>query len=140
MKAGPVSLPPHMVRMVRQNGMDKDCGVAAVGMLLGLREPQALAACVAVAPKLLDEGMYWSEIRQVATSAGVNVTLKRKGRYDIDHDTGVLGIHLKKRLGHFVFLWSGRIIEGNTELWLDPEDYFNHYACTPGSLLVRVGD
>jgi hypothetical protein len=39
---------------------------------------------------------------------------------------------------HLLFLWAGRPIDGNSELWLDADDYLSHYHYKAGSLLVRT--
>lgn len=137
--SAPVSLPPSMVRLIRQSGHDKDCGAAAIGMLLGLRDQQALALCASVAPRLLEEGMTWGELQTVAERAGVRTKLLRPGQYVEDEATGVWGVAPKRKRGveHFLFLWAGRPIEGNSELWLDADDYLSHYRYKAGCLLVR---
>jgi hypothetical protein len=65
------------------------------------------------------------------------VRLIRRGRYDIEEATGLLNVRNAKE-DHAVFLWAGRIMEGNSEGWLEPEDYLRHYKYRAHSLLVRV--
>jgi hypothetical protein len=72
----------------------------------------------------------WNEL-------GVDVKLVQRGRYDIEEATGLLNVQGRHE-DHAVLLWAGRIVEGNGEMWLEPESYLRHYKYKAHSLLVRV--
>ena len=130
-------LPPNYLKFTRQNGMNGDCAIAALAMLCGMNYEETLAACVLVQPAVLDSGMTWPDFRKAADAMGCDVKLLRRGRYDLDEATGILNVQ-RKGEDHAVFLWEGRIIEGNGEMWLYPDQYLAHYKYRPYSLLVRV--
>ncbi len=131
----PVSLPPDMIRFVPQNGLDGDCGVATIATLLGLTRDEAIARCAAEHPDVLEDGITYQHLVRVAARMGERV--KWAQSYDIDEDTGILWVENRKD-AHVVFLWAGRIIDGNGEHWLDPSDFLTHYGWTPGPLLVKA--
>jgi hypothetical protein len=131
------ALPPFYLKAMRQNGHNADCAVATIATLCGINYEESLAACVTVAPDVLLFGMTWPEIRKACEALGVETTIKRAGRYDISEDTGILHVR-KPKVSHVVFLWAGRIIDGNMEMWLEPDDYLRHYKWTAQSLLVRA--
>lgn len=130
---------PFYFKAVRQNGLNRDCTVATIATFAGLNYEEALAACVQVQPEVLSTGMTWPEVREVCDRVGIDTVLKRRGFYDIEEDTGILNVQNKRRKDdHVCFLWAGRIIEGNFEGWLDPEEYLRHYKYTAYALLVRA--
>ena len=131
-------LPPSYIKAVRQNGFNRDCTIATIATLAGVNYEEALAACVQVQPEVLAVGLTWSQIRRACDVLGLQCELKRRGYYDIEEASGILNVKNRKE-DHVVFLWAGRIIEGNFECWLEPEDYLRHYNYKPYSLLVRVG-
>jgi hypothetical protein len=130
-------LPPYYIKAVRQNGLNRDCTIATIATLAGVNYEEALAAAVLVQPAVLEVGMTWPEIRQTCEALGLDTTIKRRGAYDLDEDTGILNVKNRKE-DHVVFLWAGRIVEGNFEQWLDPEEYLKHYRYRAASLLVRT--
>lgn len=131
-------LPPSYIKAVRQNGFNRDCTVATIATYACVNYEEALAAAVIVQPEVLESGMTWVEIRRACDVLGLQCALQRRGYYDIEEDTGILNVK-KRNDDHVVFLWAGRILEGNSEQWLDPEEYLRHYGYKPFSLLVRVG-
>jgi hypothetical protein len=139
----PVSLPPAMIRLVRQSGVEQDCVVASLSTLLGLTYNETLIHCAKANPDCLNIGMTWKEARKAAKRAGAKMRVLRRGGYDVTEATGLLCVQ-RKRNGHTeqhaVLLWAGRICDGNGELWLDPEDYFEQYGYRHTSLLVRIED
>lgn len=139
----PVSLPPHMVRLVRQNGSEPDCVVASLASLIGLTYNQALIHCAEANPDVLTLGMNWKDTRTAARRAGVQTKVLKSGRFDVNEATGVLCVVRRKngkKEEHAVLLWAGRVCDGNGELWLDVEDYCAAYGYKATSLLVRVED
>jgi hypothetical protein len=130
-------LPPAYIKLQRQNGQNPDCAVASMGMLFGVNYEEALAACLGANPDVLEEGMTWAQMREAADLLGGSVKLLPRGRYDIEEATGLLNVKNGVE-DHAVLLWAGRIVEGNGELWLEPDDYLAHYKYQPYSLLVRI--
>jgi hypothetical protein len=118
-------LPPAYIKLQRQNGQNPDCAVASMGMLFGVNY------------EVLEEGMTWAQMREAADLLGGSVKLLPRGRYDIEEATGLLNVKNGVE-DHAVLLWAGRIVEGNGELWLEPDDYLAHYKYQPYSLLVRT--
>lgn len=139
----PVSLPPLMMRLVRQSGIESDCVVASLATLLGLTYTQCLVHCAKVNPHVLTHGMNWPDTRKAARLAGIATKIVKSGRFDVSEATGLLAVtrtkHEKKE-EHVVLLWAGRVCDGNGELWLDASDYCAAYGYKATSLLVRVED
>ena len=133
----PVPLTPDVVRFVPQNGRDADCGIAAAAMLFGLSRDEAVACCAAVRPQVLSHGLTMGNLLEIAKILGSRAAWVQKGHYDLHEDTGVLYVE-DATTGHVALLWEGRIIDGNGECWLDPDDYLAHYRYTVGALLVRA--
>lgn len=139
----PVSLPPAMVRLVRQSGVEPDCVVASLASLIGLTYNEALIHCSQANPDVLAYGMSWKDAKKAAKKAGARTGVLRYGRFDLSEATGILCVRRIKngrKEEHAVFLWAGRICDGNGELWLDPDDYFEQYGYKPTSLLVRIDE
>jgi hypothetical protein len=139
----PVSLPPFMMRLVRQSGIETDCVVASLATLLGLTYTQCLVHCAKVNPNVLTHGMNWTDTAKAARLAGVKMKALRWGRFDPDEATGLLSVMRTKhdtREEHAVLLWAGRICDGNGELWLSISDYLHAYGYKATSLLVRAED
>lgn len=131
---------PHIVKFVRQSGDYADCGVSTLAMLAGVPYEAALAAVLTYEPAVLENGVCWTELRKAARFLGVSTQLLRS--YDIEEATGILGLKAEKKRGedHFTFLWEGRIIDGNGEMWKEPADYFRQYKFRPTWLLVAVNE
>lgn len=128
-----------MVKFVRQSGNHGDCGVVTLAMLAGVSYEDALAAVVIEQPAALQTGLSWAELRRAATTLGLKTRLRRK--YDLDRDSGILNVAPWRKRDvhkdeHFVFLWRGRIVEGNGELWPIPEAYLKQYHYKARMLLV----
>jgi hypothetical protein len=130
-------LPPSFFRLIRQNSFNADCTVAALAMMFSVSYEESLAACLLVAPEVLDKGMVWNRVKQAAEALGGELKLLPPGKYDVEDATGLLIVENRKE-AHAVYLWAGRIMEGNGEGWLEPEDYFKHYKWKPRALYVRV--
>jgi ABC-type bacteriocin/lantibiotic exporter with double-glycine peptidase domain len=129
---------PTMVRFVRQSGHHGDCGITTLAMLAGVMYEDALAAVIGLEPTVLQTGLRWTEMRRAARKLGLKTRLLRS--YDLEEATGVLALKDTTKRGedHYVFLWEGRIIDGNGELWREPSDFFKHYSLRPMWLLVAV--
>jgi hypothetical protein len=133
----PDALPPDMVVFVPQNGDDHDCAVSVVAMLFGLKRDEALLLCGLAAPRVLERGMFDADIDRAIRAIGVKGRWLRPADVDFHDATGLLIMEHQKG-GHAALLWAGRIIDGNGELWLDPDDYLAHYKYKPSALLVRA--
>lgn len=131
---------PHIVKFIRQSGDHGDCGVNTLAMLTGVLYEDALAAVLAYEPAVLQIGVRWTELRKAAKRLGVKTQLLRS--YDLEESTGILGLKAEKTKGedHYTFLWEGRIIDGNGEMWKEPADYFRQYKFRPTWLLVAVNE
>lgn len=130
---------PARVQFIRQTGDHGDCGVSTLAMLAGLPYADSLAACVSIQPAALHTGLTWAQMRAAAKILGLKVRVT--SRYNIDSDTGILNVAKLCRNGrktgeHLVFLWEGRIVEGNGELWLEPAAYLKHCDYTAYKLMV----
>jgi hypothetical protein len=123
--AGAFNTAPELVRLVRQDG--------SLAMFCGVGYGEALAAF----PKphrVLKAGAYLTEIQSAAKVLGVKTKIRK--RFDVEEDTGIL--HMSGKDEHLVFLWAGRIIEGNGECWLQSLSYLATYEYIPKSLVVAV--
>lgn len=135
---------PTLVRFVRQSGHHGDCAIATLAMLAGVMYEDALLAAAKVNPNVLHEGMTWPQIRAAAKRLGLKT--RTIHAYD-DDQTGILWVHpvaLGANRGdlteHVVFLWEGRVIEGNGELWMELDTYLRHYGYEAKALLVAKED
>lgn len=137
------SLPPDIVRFSLRSGDDNDCALAAIEMATGISYNVLLAEAIQVCPGAVKDGMIWRDMRAVITALGMKTTLKRK--YDIDEDTGILGLEErrkgrhKSRREHVVYLWEGRVIEPwptQRGAWLDPSAFLANEGWKATTLLV----
>lgn len=134
----PVSLPPFMIQLKRQSGTDTDCVVAALATLLGLTYQQALIHCATISPDVLSEGMTCWEAKRAARLAGIKT--KALVKFDVSDETGVLFVGKRGRVEHAVFLWAGRVCDGDGALWLEPDDYLRNNGYKPKALLIRTDE
>jgi hypothetical protein len=126
--------PPEMIRWVRRNPDNGDCGIVALQLACGLTYEAVLAAALKVAPKALEKGLSMTNLQRTAKALGFSGRWRR--RYDIEADTGLLYVETK-HLGHVVYLWAGRVIEPKEEaMWQRPADYLAFEKAKAGSLLV----
>ncbi len=133
---------PSLVRFVRQSGHHGDCAISALAMLAGVLYEDALIAASKVNPNVLQVGMTWPQIRASARRLGIKTRTRHPA--DLSEQTGILHVE-RVALGldptdphHVVFLWEGRIVDGNGELWLEGVDYLRHYGYEAKGLLVAV--
>src|SRR5262249_28520776 len=103
----------------------------------GVTYEVALAGCMALDRTVVLQGLSTNHIQKVAEGFGAKV--KRRRKFDLDTDTGVLITDDGPRKeGHAVYLWEGRILERRytrQQLWLNPAEYFEHYKSVPVLLL-----
>ena len=123
-----------VIKVVPQRN-DTDCGVAALSMLSGLPYEEVLIAAARSAE--CENGMYLTQICEVASELGIELATKRAGRYDLENDTGILHVSDRKcRVYHVVVLRRGLIIETDGSIW-DADVYLASKRFKAGSLLVR---
>lgn len=122
---------PYLVRIVKQDGVLPDCAVVTIAMLCGVTYGESLAA-FAKPHRVVKTGAYTTELQGAARRLKVKTVLKRT--FDLDEDTGIL--HVSGKDEHLVFLWAGRIIDGNGECWLHADSYFKTHGYSAKSLLA----
>jgi hypothetical protein len=103
-----------------------------------------LIACAKVKPTVLAMGLSWPDLRRALRGLGVKTRL-RSVPSDLSDETGILyvarvALGVAPRGEHLVFLWGGRILDGNGECWDDPENYLRHYGYEAKGLLVATED
>ncbi len=137
-------IPPHMIRHVRQSGVHGDCVVACLGTLLGLTYEEVLITASKVRPNVLKHGLHWIDCIRIGKKLGMPLKVIKPTAEELEEHTGILGLvrpnanweakALKEE--HVVYLWAGRVIDGNDEHWLDVEDYLTHYKYEVTGLVV----
>ena len=121
-----------ILRVVQQRH-PADCCVAALSMLLGVSYEDALLAVGEVNPAVLTRGLYLRELEQGAKRLGV--TLKRKRRYDLDADEGILNV-VGKSMDHVVVLKHGLFFDTDASVW-EPDVFLLNKKVKARTLLVR---
>ena len=122
-----------LISMIPQRHVG-DCGVAALGMLLGVSYEDALLALGGEVPTILRRGVWLVELQRAAARLGHPLKLKR--RYDVELSEGILQIIFKPDDQHVVVLREGLIFDSDFCVWR-PEDYQQAKKARFGSLLVR---
>lgn len=123
-----------VIRVVPQRG-DFDCAIATLAMLSGYAYEDVLIAAARSAP--CENGMYLTQIQTVASELGIELIARKPGRYDVEHDTGILHVSDKRaKVYHVVILRQGLIIETDGSIW-DADVYFASKRFKAGTLLVR---
>lgn len=100
-------------------------------MFVGVRYEDVL---VAVGKPVIDIGMTVKQIRDTAERLKHPLKLRRK--FDLDNDTGILGIRFPNKKEHVVILHDGKVYDTDLTVW-DVEDYLTAEKAKPVSLLVR---
>jgi hypothetical protein len=122
-----------VLRLVPQRN-ESDCAIATLSSLTGISYEEVLIAAARVAP--CETGMYMTQIQHVASELGVELLLKRKGRYDPETATGILSVsNAKASIWHVAILRQGSIIETDNSIW-DWDVYLASKRLRAGSLLV----
>ena len=121
-----MSAPPDVVRWTPRSNDHGDCGVVAIAMATGLTYEETLSACLTVTPEVLHAGLESRHIRAILALLGYRT--RRRTKFDLDDDTGLLWVEDTKKEPHLVYLWAGRVINPSTKesvsaLWKDPDDY-----------------
>ena len=119
------------IHMVAQRH-DWDCGVAALAMFLGVEYEAALLAYGDL--KVMNRGVWFTEITRAAAHFGV--TLRKRRKYDFDRSDGILHIRFKRsREQHVLLLREGWFWDTNHYAVWAPEDYLTENQATAGILL-----
>ena len=126
-----IAAPPDVIRWAPRSQGHGDCAIAAVSLACGVTYEVALAAALAFEPEVLTEGLSLKNIEKTVQQLGL--TTKRRRKFELDEDTGILTIP-----GHAVYLWEGRILEPASSLcnlWLNAQAYLSHYKAKAGVLI-----
>lgn len=120
-----------------------DCTIAAFAMCLGLTYSQALVTIASVAPRVLEEGADWRELKVAARKHGV-VLVQKKGfdLDDLDEGGGILGVKFPERVEHgvehAVYFKRGLIFDGRTKCVWDADVYIHVHKLRVLTMLVRT--
>lgn len=135
---------PPFVRFLFQRYPHGDCGVRTAAMFANVTYEEALIAAAKVKPTVLKAGLTWPQMRATLRRLGLKTRL-RVVPPDLSEVTGILYV-VRVALGvadkgeHLVFLWDGRVLEGNGECWGDVELYLRHYGYEAKGLLIAKED
>jgi len=128
---------PDAVQLVSKHGR-KDCVLAALASYLTAPYEAVVAAAGHVCPNFVRVGVENKDAVRIARR------LKQRVRwtpsYDIDEDTGVLGINYHVGNNeHAVLLLEGRIVEleDNPITSWEPSAYLQAHGARAGYLLIR---
>lgn len=91
-----------------------DCGLAALATYLNLRYEDLYVVAAKMRPKR--KGLNLKQLQAISNSLGHPLKRFHKGAYDIEEDSGVLGIlwndpNKNPSLGHYVTLRNGSILD-----------------------------
>lgn len=104
---------------------DADCAVVSLAHALSLPYEAVLIVASRIAPKVLTRGLYSVEIVLIAENFGREL-VKKKGKVDLDTDTGVLIIQFTNKSEHAAYLTNGLVFETNGDVW-EAEQYLKRY-------------
>lgn len=135
MSKQPVDVPIGTVMHVQAQRTGYDCTVAALSTLLGVQYEIVLSALAQVAPRVVLDGAFISQVVRAAKLLGV--TMRRKRPVDWDEDTGLLRVYVRDQGAyHAVVLRQGDVIDDG-RIW--PADMWRATRrATQPSLLVVV--
>lgn len=131
-----------VIKLTGSTGQDtiSDCGICTVATLCDKRYEDVVAEAVQIVGENWKNGLYISQIIELARRFGV--TLKRKRKYDIEEATGILNCEiLHKGTGgrprwenHVVVLMDGRVYDSDLRVWAI-DAFRDHYHATFRTLL-----
>lgn len=131
------ALPPSVIQLVPKHGF-KDCMISALAAYLQHPYEEVLIAAAAVRASCWKNGLAPHEAITIAKRLGHSVRWTRE--FDIDEDTGVLGIgYNDSRREHVVLLVEGRIYELEDQpvtVW-SPDVYLTYFNAKTALLLVK---
>ena len=127
----------HPVVLVRPQHTEGDCAIAALAMLLHVSYEDVLALAAQTLKRPHERGLFLNEIERLTVALGHRLKRVRRG-YDIDSDTGILGVR-SKAYSHVVVIREGVLIDPvDGEVWFDPSAYIDAIEGTHGPLLRYV--
>jgi hypothetical protein len=128
---------PPVVQLVPKYGL-RDCVVSALAAYLNRPYEEVVAAAAHVYPNFWKIGLENPHTVRIARR--LKCPVKWVMDYDIDEDSGVLGISYNVGTNeHAVLLLEGRIVELEDKqltTW-EPAAYLTAHNARPGRLLVR---
>ncbi len=109
-----------------------DCSCACLAMLLGVSYEEALLALAV--PHVLKRGVMMRQVITASKRLGQPLRFQRK--FDLDTDTGILGVRSPKWPNdHLVVLWEGQIVDTDATMW-NPDCFLKIYKAQAISLLT----
>ncbi len=109
-----------------------DCSVACLAMLLGVSYEEALLALHV--PKVVTHGVMVRHVTAAARRLGQPLKFRR--RFDLESDTGILGVRSEKwPLEHLVVLKDGLIVDTDATIW-EADVFLSAYSAKAISLLT----
>lgn len=134
-----------MIQLVTSKGQDTigDCGICALATVCGRSYEDVVAMAVQYMGEHWKGGLYLTHILAIAKACGT--TLKRRRKYDLEHDTGILNCWVTTHIpnkkpstdNHVVVLMEGRIYDSDGRIWVT-DAFQQHYAAEFGLLLEVV--
>ena len=131
-----------MIQLVPSKGHDMigDCGICCLATLSGCSYEDVVAIAVQHVGESWKHGLYVTQLIAIGRDLGLN--LKRRRKYDLEQDTGILRAtiterHLNKkpsRIEHVGVLLEGRIYDSDLRIWA-VDAFKQHYAAEFGILL-----
>jgi hypothetical protein len=117
---------------------DRDCTIAVLSMISGCTYEDALRTACDVDDEGASDGLWVTQLIDAANVLGV--PLKRRRRFDIGADAGILYLVDRKDdcERHVVLLKKGIVIDTDGYVWFSPEKYLRHYNYEPRLLLVEA--
>ena len=122
-----------------------DCTIAAFAMCAGITYSEALVTIAAVAPKVLQEGASWRQLKRAAATRGIVLVEKKTG---FDSRTvaggGLLGVKFRPTAKvpegeeHAVYFQRGLIFDGRSQSVWDADVYLRVNKVTVLTMLVRT--
>jgi hypothetical protein len=127
------------LKVIGSKGSDiiGDCGICAIGTLCGKEYEDVVIAADKVSKKWR-KGLWLKEIQAIALEFGF--TLKRRRKYDLESDVGILAMEVDSKEGreaHVVVLNAGQLIDSDYTLW-NPEAYISQFNAKLGMLLEPI--
>ena len=126
-----------VVRVIEQRE-DSDCSVAVLAMLAGIED--ALRVACGVDDEGASDGLFIVQL--IRAAADLEITLKRRRRFDITKSSGILYlVHKKNDFDrHVVILKNGVVIDTNKTIWFNPHKFLKFHNYKASILLEEVLD
>jgi len=134
-----------MLHLIGSKGQEtiSDCGICAIGTICDKSYEDVVAVAMQLVGSAWKHGLYLNQIIQIAKSFGVN--LKRRRKYDLDSDTGIIYCDITERFPnskpvitpHVAVLMDGRIYDSDHRVW-SWDAFQKHYEAKFASLLEVV--